>query len=69
MSLPGWLPGPGQEGWAGRMASAWHGCCRPCGLIGGQAWVPVLSLSQLKSQMVTSGGQSSKDLMPELQPL
>lgn len=69
MSLPGWQPGLGQEGWLGLMASAWHGCCCPCGLIGGQVWVPVLSLSQLKSQMVTSGGQSSKDLMPELQPL
>ena len=38
-------------------------------LIGGQACAPVLLLSQLKSQMVPGGGQGSKDLMPEPQPL
>lgn len=58
-SLAGSLVG-GAEGWA------WHGCRLPYPLTGGQACVPVLSLSQLKSQMVPGGGQSSKDLMPEL---
>lgn len=31
--------------------------------------MPVWSLPQLKSQMAPGGGQSSKDLVPELQPL
>lgn len=68
--LQGWLPGGrGQEGWAGPVALAWHGCRLPHPLIGGQACAPVLSLSQLKNQMVPGGGQGSKGLMPEPQPL
>lgn len=54
--------GPVQWGQLGTAAA-------PLSPTGGWACVPVLSLPQLRSQMVPGGGQSSKDLVPELQPL
>lgn len=65
--LAPWGPGAGGLGWSSGISLA-RLSPPPHPLIGGQACAPVL-LSQLKSQMVPGGGQGSKDLMPEPQPL
>lgn len=67
-ALEGSIPPRPLGGWAGPKASAWHRCGPPGLLIGPDCGL-VLSLLQLKGQMVLDGGQNSKDLMPKLQPL
>lgn len=71
-----WLPQGWPQGWrlqGRRTGLAQWPCLAWLVLPSPSHWrtscLPVWALSQLKNQMVPDGGQSSKYLMPELQPL